>query len=75
MKKATGATGAGFCDACFTGTYPVDVPASVSKGMLEVEGRSLVDDEPSTLLLLFDDKLVPTHQIKREDEDDDDDEY
>ncbi len=26
LKKATGAPGAGFCDACLTGDYPADVP-------------------------------------------------
>jgi amidophosphoribosyltransferase len=26
LKKATGAAGAGFCDACLTGEYPDDVP-------------------------------------------------
>jgi amidophosphoribosyltransferase len=26
LKKATGAPGAGFCDACLTGEYPADVP-------------------------------------------------
>jgi amidophosphoribosyltransferase len=26
LKKATGAPGAGFCDACLTGEYPKDVP-------------------------------------------------
>ena len=26
LKKATGAPGAGFCDACLTGDYPKDVP-------------------------------------------------
>jgi amidophosphoribosyltransferase len=26
LKKATGAPGAGFCDACLTGDYPEDVP-------------------------------------------------
>jgi len=35
LKKATGAPGAGFCDACLTGDYPVAVPASLSKSVLE----------------------------------------
>jgi amidophosphoribosyltransferase len=26
LKKATGAPGAGFCDACLTGDYPADIP-------------------------------------------------
>jgi amidophosphoribosyltransferase len=30
LKEATGAPGAGFCDACLTGDYPVAVPVSLS---------------------------------------------
>jgi amidophosphoribosyltransferase len=29
LKAATGAPGAGFCDACLTGVYPVDVPVAL----------------------------------------------
>jgi amidophosphoribosyltransferase len=36
LVEATGAVGAGFCDACLTGTYPIDIPVNLSKGMLEV---------------------------------------
>ena len=36
LKKATGVPGAGFCDACLTGIYPVPVPAHLSKTVLEV---------------------------------------
>jgi hypothetical protein len=32
---ATGAAGAGFCDACFTGNYPVEVPLTLRKHVLE----------------------------------------
>ena len=35
LKMATGAPGAGFCDACFTGDYPVDVPVTLRKHVLE----------------------------------------
>ena len=35
MTEAIGAPGAGFCTACLTGDYPVDVPASLHKGILE----------------------------------------
>jgi amidophosphoribosyltransferase len=30
LIEATGAVGAGFCDACLTGEYPVEVPLSLS---------------------------------------------
>jgi amidophosphoribosyltransferase len=35
LVTATGATGAGFCTACLTGTYPVPVPITLSKTVLE----------------------------------------
>jgi amidophosphoribosyltransferase len=36
LLDATGAAEEGFCDACFTGEYPVDVPVEVGKHVLEV---------------------------------------
>ena len=36
LVEATGAVGAGFCDACLTGTYPIDIPVNLSKGVMEV---------------------------------------
>jgi amidophosphoribosyltransferase len=35
LVEATGAVGAGFCDACFTGRYPVEVPVTLGKHVLE----------------------------------------
>ena len=35
LVAATGAPGAGFCDACFTGSYPVAVPLTLRKHVLE----------------------------------------
>ena len=35
LQKATGVPGAGFCDACLTGEYPVAVPVALSKAVLE----------------------------------------
>jgi len=35
LVAATGAAGAGFCDACFTGNYPVPVPLTLRKHVLE----------------------------------------
>ena len=35
LIDATGAVGAGFCDACFTGAYPVPVPVTLRKMVLE----------------------------------------
>jgi amidophosphoribosyltransferase len=35
LIDATGAPGAGFCDACLTGLYPIDVPVGLRKHVLE----------------------------------------
>lgn len=35
LIEATGAVGAGFCDACLTGDYPVAIPVALSKTVLE----------------------------------------
>jgi amidophosphoribosyltransferase len=35
LVAATGAQEAGFCDACFTGHYPVEVPVDIGKHALE----------------------------------------
>ncbi len=35
LIASTGASGAGFCDACFTGDYPVAVPVTLRKHVLE----------------------------------------
>jgi amidophosphoribosyltransferase len=36
LIAAVNAPGAGFCTACLTGEYPMEVPASLSKQVLEV---------------------------------------
>ena len=36
LIAATGTPQSGFCDACFTGNYPVDIPVSLGKGVLEI---------------------------------------
>ncbi len=40
LVAATGAPGAGFCDACFTGQYPVAVPVTLRKHVLEEPTRA-----------------------------------
>ena len=35
LLEATGAVGAGFCTACLTNDYPVNVPVNLRKGVLE----------------------------------------
>ncbi len=45
LVTATGTPLSGFCDACFTGNYPVDIPVSLGKGVLEIgaTGEAAVD--------------------------------
>ncbi|MEO9223699.1 MAG: amidophosphoribosyltransferase [Acidimicrobiales bacterium] len=62
LTAATGAAGAGFCTACFTGTYPVDVPVELTKGVLESGGG---DADPGTL-----DDVVPAGVIPFASDDD-----
>jgi amidophosphoribosyltransferase len=42
LVTATGAAGAGFCDACLTGQYPVEVPVALTDG-----GKHLLEVDPS----------------------------
>ncbi len=46
LINATGATGAGFCDACLTGEYPIEIPIELSSKLNseESEGRNLVSN-------------------------------
>jgi amidophosphoribosyltransferase len=37
LMESTGTLASGFCDACFTGEYPVAVPVTLTKGVLETE--------------------------------------
>ena len=37
LLEATGAVNAGFCDACLTGEYPIEVPVNLRKAVLEVD--------------------------------------
>jgi amidophosphoribosyltransferase len=53
LMRAIEAHGAGFCTACTSGEYPVAVPVTLSKSVLESEGSlDAASDplEPSTLL-------------------------
>jgi amidophosphoribosyltransferase len=40
LIASTGAPGAGFCHACFTGDYPVEVPIGLGKAVLEEPNRA-----------------------------------
>ena len=56
LKAASGTANAGFCDACFTGNYPVEVPLSLSKTVLDPVESGASSNDPggsSTLALIF----------------------
>jgi amidophosphoribosyltransferase len=56
LVTAIGAPDAGFCTACLTGEYPVEIPPSAGKGVLDdaaPEPQESVTDVP---LLLLDDR-------------------
>jgi amidophosphoribosyltransferase len=44
LVEATGAAAAGFCDACFTGVYPVEVPITLRKHVLEGNEQRFAED-------------------------------
>ncbi|MCU1455436.1 MAG: amidophosphoribosyltransferase [Acidimicrobiales bacterium] len=66
LVSSTGAPGAGFCDACFTGNYPTETPVNLTKGVLE--GGSA--DPPGALEALatpslFGNALLPADDARR----------
>jgi amidophosphoribosyltransferase len=66
LVTATGATGAGFCDACLTGDYPVEVPVSLHKDVLESGEPSVVAAPLPGLSLLSDDEAtMPSAHAQR----------
>ncbi len=66
LVTATGATGAGFCDACLTGTYPVEVPVSLHKDVLETgEPVSVAAPLPGLSLLTDDEAGLPSAHARR----------
>lgn len=40
LVEAIGAPGAGFCNACLTGEYPVEIPAAAASGVLDEETKA-----------------------------------
>ena len=40
LLDATGAVGAGFCDACLTGTYPVEIPVALTERVVDLPPKT-----------------------------------
>jgi amidophosphoribosyltransferase len=51
LVEATGAPTAGFCDACFTGHYPVEVPVALRKHVLEGNEQRFAEDLVQPVLI------------------------
>ena len=63
LVEATGAVGAGFCSACLTGNYPVDVPVTLHKSVLETP--SSVVSSGGSAITTEADGLFPTEEFQR----------
>ncbi len=53
LIDAVAAPGAGFCAACLTGDYPVAIPASAGKGVLDVGAQVAADRGAETPVVLL----------------------
>ena len=65
LLEATGATGAGFCNACLTGDYPVEIPADLAEGMFESMGRVKDLERPGTPVSVGYGHELPTEDASR----------
>jgi amidophosphoribosyltransferase len=65
LLEATGATGAGFCNACLTGDYPVEIPADLAEGMFEAIGKVKDLERPGTPVSVGYGHELPTEDAPR----------
>ncbi len=67
LVSSTGTAGAGFCTACFTGSYPVDVPVDLRKGMLETKQAGEVEPrhQDAAQIVLDEASLLPADDARR----------
>jgi amidophosphoribosyltransferase len=66
LVAATGAVGAGFCDACLTGDYPVEIPENLHKGVLEAGELVTETRVASPRLLDEEDHRLPADLAREE---------
>ncbi len=60
LRESTGVPGGPFCDACFTGNYPVPVPVDLHKAVLEESpGYEPIEPEAESLHLVADQPAFP----------------
>jgi amidophosphoribosyltransferase len=64
LIESTGAIGAGFCTACLTGDYPIDVPVTLHKSVLEVPATP-GQRRASSAITSEADALFPTQDFLR----------
>ncbi len=69
LLDSTGADRTAFCDACFTGRYPVEVPVDLGKGVLEGDGVRAIERDSSVAAatLLDEASLLPADAVRRGD--------
>jgi len=70
LLESTQADPGSFCTACFTGTYPVEVPVDLGKGVLETDGALPIERSASATAraVLDDASLMPADEARREDD-------
>jgi amidophosphoribosyltransferase len=66
LVEATAAVGAGFCNACFTGTYPVDIPENLSKHILEPDKIREAAVSVGSQVAHAQDALLPADEAARQ---------
>jgi amidophosphoribosyltransferase len=69
LLESTGAREAGFCAACFTGEYPIEVPVELNKGVLEAGAATRIERESSVAAsaVLDQPSLLPADDARRPD--------
>lgn len=65
LIASTETPGAGFCDACFTGDYPVPVPVTLTKGVLEADDADAEAPSTAGSAGLFSTFLLPADEAPR----------
>jgi len=67
LLESTGAREAGFCDACFTGNYPIEVPVELNKGVLEAGAATRIERGSSVAAsaVLDQPSLLPADDARR----------